>query len=138
MVICMSMNIVILTGRLTRDPELKYTQSGKAFARFSLAVQQNFKNEKGEYNADFINCTAWDKKAETIGEYLRKGSNVGVQGRLSVRSYEDENKQKRTMTEVVVESFEFLESKKSKGDAGETEFTGNSKQEFAGDDEFPF
>lgn len=134
----MSMNIVILTGRLTRDPELKYTQSGKAFARFSLAVQQNFKNEKGEYNADFINCTAWDKKAETIGEYLRKGSNVGVQGRLSVRSYEDENKQKRTMTEVVVESFEFLESKKSKGDAGETEFTGNSKQEFAGDDEFPF
>lgn len=134
----MSMNIVILTGRLTRDPEIKYTQSGKAFAKFSLAVQQSFKNDKGEYGADFINCTAWDKKAETIGEYLRKGSMVGVQGRLSVRNYEDENKQKRTITEVVVESFEFLDSKKSKGDSGESDFTETARDSSAGDDEFPF
>lgn len=136
----MSMNIVILTGRLTRDPEIKYTQSSKAFAKFSIAVQQTYKNEKGEYGADFINCVAWDKRAETIGEYLRKGSNVGIQGRLSVRSYEDENKQKRTITEVVVESFEFLDSKKSRGDSGESDYSGGSSNNEAasGDDEFPF
>lgn len=134
----MSMNVVILTGRLTRDPEIKYTQSGKAFAKFSIAVQQSFKNEKGEYGADFINCTAWDKRAETIGEYLRKGSMVGIQGRLSVRNYEDENKQKRTITEVVVETFEFLDSKKSKSDSGETEYSGGAKESSSGDDEFPF
>lgn len=134
----MSMNIVILTGRLTRDPEIKYTQSSKAFAKFSIAVQQSFKNDKGEYGADFVNCVAWDKRAETIGEYLRKGSNVGIQGRLSVRNYEDENKQKRTITEVIVESFEFLDSKKSKSDSGDAEYSGGAKEVSSGDDEFPF
>lgn len=128
----MSMNIVILTGRLTRDPEIKYTQSGKAFGKFSLAVQQSFKNDKGEYGADFINCVAWEKKAETIGEYLRKGMMVGVQGRLSVRNYEDENKQKRVITEVICESFEFLDSK------SKTSSEGTPADNNVGDDEFPF
>ena len=107
------MNKIILKGKFTRDPELKYTQSGKAFARFSLAVQHNFKNEKGEYGVDFINCQVWDKKAETIAEYFRKGSNILLEGRLSVRQYEDEEKQKKTITEVIVESFEFIDSKKN-------------------------
>lgn len=138
------MNKVILKGKFTRDPEIKYTQSSKAYAKFSLAVQQNFKNDKGEYGADFINCAAWDKKAEIIGEYFRKGSNILVEGRLSVRQYEDENKQKRTITEVLVESLEFIDraNKQESSDSsnandlygGGTASTSGS----SGDDEFPF
>ena len=78
------MNLVVLTGRLTRDPELKFGQSGKAYSRFSLAVDRPF--QKGE--ADFINCVAFGKTAELIGEYLRKGRKVGVTGRLQMNRYE--------------------------------------------------
>lgn len=127
------MNIAILTGRLTKDPTLQYTQSGKAYVKFSIAVKQEFKNEKGEYGCDFVNCTAWDKRAETIGEYMRKGSMIGVKGRLSVRNYEDENGQKKTITEVVVEGFEFLDSKKKDGAENGGEVNNNP-----GDSEFPF
>lgn len=134
----MSMNIVILTGRLTRDPEIKYTQSGKAQARFTLAVNKSFSKTD---EADFINCVAWDKKAEFAGEYLRKGMLIGIQGRLSVRNYEDENKQKRTITEVIVDTTEFLESKKNKSGDSE-EYTAPAKHaetaDSIPDDEFPF
>ena len=105
------MNLVVLTGRLTRDPELKFGQSGKAYSRFSLAVDRPF--QKGE--ADFINCVAFGKTAELIGEYLRKGRKVGVNGRLQMNRYEV-NGEKRTGYDVVVDSIEFLESKGS-GDA---------------------
>ena len=97
------MYVVILMGRMTRDPELKYTSGGKAFANFSLAVQ------KTKDEVEFIDCTVWEKTAETIAEYFRKGNRILVQGRLSVSSYE-QNGEKRRMTRVVVNSFEFVES----------------------------
>lgn len=100
------MNLVVLTGRLTRDPELKYGQSGKAYSRFSLAVDRPF--QKGE--TDFINCVAFGKTAELIGEYLRKGRKAGVTGRLQMGKYEV-NGEKRTSYDVVVDTIEFLESK---------------------------
>lgn len=102
------MNLVVLTGRLTRDPELKYGQSGKAYSRFSLAVDRPF--QKGE--ADFINCVAFGKTAELIGEYLRKGRKVGVNGSLQMNKYEV-NGEKRISYDVLVNSIEFLESKSS-------------------------
>ena len=100
------MNIIILTGRLTRDPELKFGQSGKAYSRFTLAVDRPM--QKGE--ADFINCVAFGKTAELIGEYLRKGRKAGVTGRLQMGKYEV-NGEKRTSYDVVVDNIEFLESK---------------------------
>ncbi|MFR1676830.1 MAG: single-stranded DNA-binding protein [Fusobacterium sp.] len=100
------MNVIILTGRLTRDPELKFGQSGKAYSRFTLAVDRPM--QKGE--ADFINCVAFGKTAELIGEYLRKGRKEGVTGRLQMGKYEV-NGEKRTSYDVVVDTIEFLESK---------------------------
>ena len=90
------MNVIILTGRLTRDPELKFGQSGKAYSRFTLAVDRPM--QKGE--ADFINCVAFGKTAELIGEYLRKGRKAGVTGRLQMGKYEV-NGEKRTSYDVV-------------------------------------
>lgn len=104
------MNLVILTGRLTRDPELKFGQSGKAYSRFSLAVDRPF--SKGE--ADFINCVAFGKTAELIGEYLRKGKKVGVNGRLQMNKYEM-NGEKRTSYDVLVDTIEFLDSRSEAG-----------------------
>ena len=102
------MNVVILMGRMTRDPELKFTSGGKAFANFSLAVQ------KTKDEVEFIDCTVWERTAETIAEYFRKGNRILVQGRLSVSSYE-QNGEKRRMTRVVVNSFEFVESAGNSG-----------------------
>ena len=104
------MNVVILMGRMTRDPELKFTSGGKVFANFSLAVQK--KKDEVEY----IDCTVWEKTAETIAEYFRKGNRILVQGRLSVNSYE-QNGEKRRKMNVVVNSFEFVESSKSSGNS---------------------
>ena len=97
------MNVVMLMGRMTRDPELKYTSGGKAYTSFTLAVQ------KTKDDAEFIDCIAWEKTAETIAEYFRKGRKILVQGRLNVSSYE-QNGEKRKSTKVVVSSFEFVES----------------------------
>ena len=105
------MNVVILMGRMTRDPELKYTSGGKAFANFSLAVQ------KLRDGVEFIDCTAWEKTAETIAEYFRKGNRILIQGRLSVSNYE-QNGEKRKSTKVVVNSFEFVESSGNSGNSG--------------------
>lgn len=133
------MNIVILTGRLTRDPELKYGQSGKAYSRFSLAVDRPF--SKGE--ADFINCVAFGKTAELVGEYLRKGRKVGINGSLQMNRYEV-NGEKRTSYDVLVNSLEFLESK---GASTGTEDSYSSHEAVSeptpsftqmDDDEFPF
>ncbi|AVQ32139.1 MULTISPECIES: single-stranded DNA-binding protein [Fusobacterium] len=142
------MNLVVLTGRLTRDPELKFGQSGKAYSRFSLAVDRPF--QKGE--ADFINCVAFGKTAELIGEYLRKGRKVGVTGRLQMNRYEA-NGEKRTSYDVLVENIEFLESKSSGDSAGYEphDYTAaaptsapkpsvkeSEEAPFDDDDEFPF
>lgn len=120
----MGMNLVVLTGRLTADPELKYTQSGKAFARFSLAVNRSYNREE----TDFINCVAWDKKAELAAEYLRKGNQAGVQGSIRVRAYDDESGQKKRITEVLVENIEFLESRKSEGGSSYSKDNGSSSK----------
>jgi single-strand DNA-binding protein len=102
------MNVVVLIGRLTRDPELKYTTSGTAVCNFSLAVDKR----KKEDGADFFDCVAWQKTAELIAQYLGKGRKCGIQGRLQARQYEAADGSKRKVTEVVVESIEFLDKPK--------------------------
>ena len=121
------MNIVILMGRMVRNPELKYTSSGKAYASFTLAVQKN-KNE-----AEFIDCTAWEKTAETIAEYFKKGSKILIQGRLSVSDYE-KNGEKRRFTRVLANSFEFVESKNTVNNQSNK----NDYDETEDDEDFPF
>ena len=109
------MNIAIMTGRLTRDPEVRVTQNGNSVATFSLAVDRRYKKE-GQPTADFISCVAWGRTAETIGQYCAKGKKIGVEGRIQTRTYETNDGSKRYVTEVIVDSFEFLESKsKSEG-----------------------
>ena len=107
------MNKVFLIGRLTRDPELRYTGNNTPVATFSLAVNRNFSNQQGEREADFINIVVWRKQAENVKNYLSQGSQVAIDGRIQTRSYDDKDGQKRYVTEVVAENVEFLGSKNS-------------------------
>lgn len=102
------MNKVFLIGRLTRDPELRYTSSNIATATFSLAVDRNFTNQNGEREADFINIVVWRKQAENVKNYLSKGSQVAIDGRIQTRSYDGQDGQKRYVTEVVADNVQFL------------------------------
>ena len=104
-------NNVVLTGRLTKDVDLKYTGNGTAVASFTLAVDRAFKNQNGEREADFIMCQAWKKTAELIANSLRKGSLVGIVGRIQTRNYENQQGQRVYVTEVIVENMTFLESR---------------------------
>ena len=106
------MNCVVLIGRLTKDVELRRTTSGKAVASFTLAVNKDFRNEQGGYDADFIDCVAFEQKAEAISKYVRKGDRFAVLGQLATRSYENKEGKKVKVTEVKVTGFDFLESKK--------------------------
>jgi len=106
------MNRTVLVGRLTKDPELRHTQSNKAVATFTIAVNRNFKNANGEYEADFINIVAWGNQAETIKQYVFKGHQIGIDGRMQTRNYEANDSRRVYVTEVVAESFTFLEPKK--------------------------
>jgi single-strand DNA-binding protein len=106
-------NRVVLIGRLTKDPELRYTPSGVAVATFTLAVNRNFKNQAGEQEADFINVVVWRKPAENVANFLKKGSLAGVDGRLQTRNYEGQDGKKVYVTEVVSESVQFLEPRNS-------------------------
>lgn len=108
-------NRVVLVGRLTRDPEMRYTQSGIAVTRFTLACDRPFSGQDGKREADFIDCVVWRKQAENVSKYLSKGSMAGVDGRLQISSYEGQDGQKRYRAEVVADSVRFLGSK---GDAG--------------------
>ena len=101
------MNNIILIGRLTKDPDLRYTPNGKAVCSFTLAVDRPYSGDKKE--ADFINIVVWNKMGENCAKYLSKGRKTAVQGRLQVRSYEDNNGQRRYVTEVIANSVEFLE-----------------------------
>lgn len=103
-------NRVVLTGRLTRDLELRRTQSGTSVVSFTLAVDRNFKKE-GQPEADFINCVAWNRQAEAMAQYLHRGSLIGVDGRLQTRNYENQQGQRVYITEVFVDNFTFLESR---------------------------
>ena len=128
------MNKVILMGRLTKDVDVKYTQSSNTMiANFSLAVNRRFKQE-GQLDADFVNIVAWSKTAEFCSKYFKKGQQVGVIGRIQTRNWEDENKQKHYITEVVAEEVYFADSKKEEGKTeNNNEFT-NCQQ----DDDLPF
>ncbi len=104
------MNITNLTGRLTKDIELRTTQSGKTVANFTLAVNRRFKSQ-GQPDADFFRCQAWGKTAEVLHQYTHKGSQIGITGRLQNRSYENQQGQKVEITEVIVESMDLLDSR---------------------------
>jgi single-strand DNA-binding protein len=107
------MNHITLIGRLTRDPELRYTQSGKAFATFTMAVDRKMwsKKQDGQAQADFIPCMAWEKLAEIVGNNLTKGRRIGVEGHLQTHTYEAKDGSKRSAFNVVVNELEFLEPK---------------------------
>jgi len=107
-------NNVTLTGRLTKDVEVKNTQSGTAVGSFSVAVERKFKNAQGERETDFINCVIWRKSAENFAKFTQKGSLVGLEGSIQTRNYENNQGQRVYVTEVVVENFSLLESKKDR------------------------
>lgn len=103
------LNRAILTGRLTRDPELRYTTSGTAVVQATIAVDRQFKNQQGEREADFINLVIWRKAAENFANFTHKGSLVGIDGRIQTRTYENKQGQRVYMTEINVDSFSLLE-----------------------------
>ena len=107
------MNIAILTGRLTKDPELRSTTSGKSVCSFTIAVDRRFKNASGEREADFLPCVAWGQTAEFVDKYFTKGSRINLNGSIQTRSWDDQDGNKRYATEVIVDNVEFGESKKS-------------------------
>lgn len=109
------LNKIILIGRLTRDPELRYTPNGKAVAGFTLAVDRNRTNASGEREADFIDIVVWEKQAEIVANHLGKGRLVAVEGRLQIRSYETQDGQRRKAAEVVAQSVRFLDRAKAAG-----------------------
>lgn len=124
------LNRIILIGRLTKDPELRYTPNGKAVASFTLAADRPFKNQHGEKEADFINIVVWGAQAETSANFLRKGKLAAVDGRLQIRSWDGENGKKNWATEVIAESVRFLSPKDNNSQFGhEVDF---------GDDDIPF
>ena len=137
------MNKVILKGRLARDPDLRYTTSGKAVASFSLAVNRRYSSNNNNQGptADFIPCVAWDKLAEIIANNLIKGSEALIEGRLQVRSYDAQDGSKRYVTEVIVGEMEYCGSKKDNG-GGNAPAGGNNPGGFGGtpvpDDDIPF
>jgi len=109
------MNKVILIGRLTRDPELRYTSSNVPTASFSIAVDRTFTNQNGEREADFINIVVWRKQAENCKNYLSKGSQVAIEGRIQTRNYDGQDGKKVYVTEVVADNVQFLGSRSSNG-----------------------
>ena len=148
------MNNVILIGRLTRDPELRTTANGTSTTSFSLAVD-GYRNANGEVHTDFINIVVWNKQAENVCKFVKKGSQIAIQGRISTRSYDAQDGTKRYVTEVVASNVTFLgsradnasanfESGSSIEDAPTADFSEESYQDFSGDvtlsddDDLPF
>lgn len=109
------MNRVVLVGRLTKDPELRYTPNGVPVATFTLAVNRTFTNQQGEREADFINCVIWRKPAENVANFLKKGSLAGVDGRVQTRSYDGQDGKRVYVTEILAESVQFLEPRGASG-----------------------
>lgn len=106
------LNSTCLVGRLTKDPELRYTPNNQAVATFSLAVNRNFKSQNGEREADFINCVIWRQQAENLANWCKKGALIGITGRIQTRSYENQQGQRVYVTEVVADNFQLLEFNK--------------------------
>ncbi len=148
------MNNVCLIGRLTRDPELRTTANGTSTTAFSIAVD-GYRNQNGEVHTDFINIVVWNKQAENVCKFVKKGSQVGIQGRISTRSYDAQDGTKRYVTEVVASNVTFLgskadnastnfESSSSFENAETADFSENTYSDFDGDttlsedDDLPF
>lgn len=125
------MNHVTLIGRMTKDPEVRYTQSGTPVGTFTLAVDRRVQKDKPK-EADFIPCVVWGKTAEVVGNWCKKGKQVGVEGRIQVRSYDAKDGSKRYVTEVIVNELELLGSKNEGADR-----SGNGYQPLA-DEDVPF
>jgi single-strand DNA-binding protein len=138
------LNRVVLIGRLTKDPELRYTPTGIAVTTFTLAVDRNFKNTNGERDTDFIPCVAYRQLAELCANYLAKGKMASVDGRLQVRSFEGQDGQRRWVTEVIAENIQFLSPKdhtEASNGGAERSYAGdmsNIGHEVSLDDDIPF
>ena len=111
------MNRVNLLGRITKDIELKETENNVKYTRFSIAVNRNYKNEDGEYEADFFNVIAWRKTAEIISEHFNKGSRIAISGKLQMNKYTDKDGNERTSVEIVAEDIDFIDKKKDREEA---------------------
>ena len=122
------LNNVVLVGRLTKTPELRYTPNNQAVATFRLAVNRTFKNQNGERETDFINCVIWRQQAENLVNWSKKGALIGITGRIQTRSYENQQGQRVYVTEVVADNFQLLESRKDR-EAGQSQ--GYSQQDFS-------
>ncbi|GIO69317.1 single-stranded DNA-binding protein [Paenibacillus sp. JTLBN-2024] len=128
------LNRVILIGRLTKDPELRYTPAGVAVTQFTLAVDRPFTSQGGEREADFIPVVTWRQLAETCANYLRKGRLTAVEGRIQVRNYENNEGRRVYVTEVIADNVRFLESNREGGSGGgqgpreESSFGGGSRE----------
>lgn len=137
-------NNVTLVGRMTRDAELRYTPQNQAVATFTLAVNRNFKNANGDREADFINCVIWRQQAENLANWAKKGTLIGITGRIQTRSYENQQGQRVYVTEVVAETFQLLESQKERSNQGQpqgysqTPDFGRSEPMDISDDDLPF
>lgn len=123
------LNRVVLVGRLTKDPELRVSQNNIAVATFNLAVNRPFTSQSGERGADFINCVVFRKQAENVNQYVKKGSLVGIDGRIQTRNYENKDGQRVYVTEVVCESVQFLEPKNS-GNQSQSNYGNNSADSY--------
>lgn len=133
------MNRAVLVGRLTKDPELRYTQTGIAVANFTIAVNRRFAKE-GEQGADFIPVIVWQKAAENVAKYLSKGSQVAVEGRIQTSSYDNKEGQRVFRTEVVADQVEFIGSKGGNPGSRDNDFSDSDGDSFKGDfsEEIPF
>ncbi|HEP3892176.1 single-stranded DNA-binding protein ssb [Streptococcus dysgalactiae subsp. equisimilis] len=137
-------NNVVLVGRMTKDAELRYTPSQVAVATFTLAVNRRFKEQNGERETDFINCVIWRQSAENLANWAKKGTLIGITGRIQTRNYENQQGQRVYVTEVVAESFQVLESRNQQSGQGNSSQNDNS-QSFSNsnpmdisDDDLPF
>jgi single-strand DNA-binding protein len=133
------LNRIVLIGRLTKDPELRYTPNGAAVATFTLAVDRSRKNPQGERETDFINIVTWNKLAENCANYLNKGKLAAVDGELHIRTYDGQDGQKRWVTEVVADNVRFLSPKDSSGGSGSFPSANPLGNEISfSDDDIPF
>jgi single-strand DNA-binding protein len=135
--VCVVLNRIVLIGRLTRDPELKYTQNNIPVANFALAVDREFKNSNGEKEVDFVDIIVWRKLAEIVANNLQKGRLVAVEGRLQVRSYEKDG-QKRRVSEVVADRVQFLDWPKEKQGSNYGELAGIGTEVSFAEQDIPF
>lgn len=125
------LNNVSLIGRLTKDVELKYTESGLAIASFTLAVDRDFKNANGEREADFIQCVIWRQQAENLANWAHKGNLIGITGRIQTRNYDNQQGQRVYVTEVLADRFHLLESRNQQGQANSQPANNQQQPNFA-------